>query len=75
MLFNLIVLGGLASAFGYPQILEGVKLALVTLNEVMVMMVTDPETGSLASEYTPLGTIIVVTIFAGIGVYGWKKLV
>ena len=66
LIFNLIVAGGIAAAFGYPQILEGIVTAVQTLNVVL----ENPETG----EATALGQIMLATIFVGIGVYGWKKL-
>lgn len=67
LIFNLIVFGGIAAAFGYPQTLEGVTIAVKTLNEVL----ENQDTG----EATQLGVIISVTIMAAIGVQGWKKLV
>lgn len=70
LIFNIIIVGAILQAFGYPQVLEGITLAIRTLNEVMV-------TANLATgetEWTPMGTLISVTIFAAIGVYSWKKL-
>lgn len=64
-IFNIIIIGALAQAFGYPQILEGIVTAVDTLNRVMV---------NEAGDWTPMGTLISVTIFAAIGVYSWKKL-
>ena len=64
-IFNIIIIGALAHAFGFPQILEGIVTAVNTLNTVMVDDVGD---------WTPMGTLISVTIFAAIGVYSWKKL-
>lgn len=66
-IFNMIVLGGIASAFGYPQVLQGIEMAVYSLNSVL----ENQQTG----EATQLGIIMSATIFAAIGVYGWKKLV
>lgn len=63
--FNLIVLGGILEAFGIPQVLQGVRAALVTFNEV-----TQNSDGTL----TLLGEVTYITILAGIGVYGFKKV-
>jgi hypothetical protein len=57
-IFNLIVLGGLASAFGYGQVLEGVNLAIDSLNNLE---------GNMAD-------ILKVTIYAGLGIYAVKKV-
>ena len=35
-ILNIIVLGGIASAFGYPQILEGIQGAMLTLDAIGV---------------------------------------
>ena len=66
-IFNAIVIGGILDAFGLPQILDGIVTAVTSLNDVL----TNAQTG----ESTDLGQIIKYTIFAAIGVYGWKKLV
>ena len=57
-IFNLIVIGGLATAFGYPQVLEGVTVAMTTLNAVGV----------------EVGDIMKVTIYAALGIYAFKKV-
>jgi len=56
-IWNAVVIGAIAAAFGYPQILEGIKSAVITLNEIGVNV----------------GLIMEVTIFAGLGIYAWKK--
>jgi preprotein translocase subunit Sss1 len=56
-IWNIIVIGAVAQAFGFPQILEGIKLAMLTLKEIGV----------------DVGLIMQVTIFAGLSVYAWKK--
>jgi hypothetical protein len=66
-IFNLIVFGGIASAFGYPEILNGITTAVTTLNEVL----ENQDTG----EATQLGIIMTTTILAGIGIYGFKKVI
>lgn len=57
-IFNLIVLGGIASAFGYPGILEGVNLAIQSINGLE---------GNMAD-------ILKVTVYAGLGIYAINKV-
>jgi len=59
-IFIIIILGAIASAFGFPQILEGIKLAIAELN--------------IALDGTTLGQIMQVTVYAGLGVYAIKKV-
>lgn len=47
--FNIIVVGGLASAFGYPQILEGIGTAVMALGETGVDVGFLLETVTLAA--------------------------
>ena len=56
-IFNLILIGGLASAFGYPQVLDGLALSMTTMNDVGIN----------------LGQIMEVTIYAGLGIYILNK--
>jgi len=56
-ILNVIVLGGLASAFGYPQILTGIGTALAALGEVGV----------------DIGFLLEATILAGLGLSIWKR--
>ena len=56
-IFNLIVVGGLASAFGYPQILEGVATAIKSLGEVGV----------------DVGFLMEAAVLAGLGLSIWKR--
>ena len=56
--FNLIVVGGIAAAFGHPQILEGVGLAIT----------------ALVNAGVDFGFILTATVTAGIGLNLWRKL-
>ena len=56
-IFNLIVVGGLAAAFGYPMILEGVAMAITSLTAVGV----------------DVGFILEATVLAGLGLSIWKR--
>ena len=56
-IFNVIVLGGLASAFGYPQILAGIGTAIQALTLAGV----------------DVGFLLEATILAGLGLSVWKK--
>lgn len=56
-IWNFIVIGALLSAFGYPQMLEGIKLAMITLNDVGV----------------DVGSIMKITILAALGIYALRK--
>ena len=57
-ILNLIVLGGILTAFGKPQLLEGVTVALTTFNEIGV----------------DIGSILKVTVYAALGIYAFKKV-
>jgi hypothetical protein len=57
LIWNLIVVGGVVSAFGYPQILQGIVLAVQALVEVGV----------------EVGFIMTATIMAGLGLSVWKR--
>lgn len=56
-IFNVIVIGGIASAFGYPQILEGIGTAIQALSVAGV----------------DVGFLLEATILAGLGLSIWKK--
>jgi len=56
-ILNIVVLGGILSAFGYPQMLEGVVTAVTALVAIGV----------------DVGFIMTATIMAGIGLSVWKK--
>lgn len=59
-IFIIIIVGGILSAFGFPEVLEGIKIAIEELN--------------LALNGTTLGHIMSVTVYAGLGVYAIKKV-
>ncbi len=56
-ILNIIVLGGLATAFGYPQVLEGIGIALKALGEVGV----------------DIGFLMEAAVLAGLGLSIWKR--
>jgi hypothetical protein len=56
-IFNIIVVGGIASAFGHPQILTGIGTA------IQALMVAGVDVGFLLEA----------TILAGLGLSIWKK--
>lgn len=56
-ILNIIVLGGLATAFGYPQVLTGIGTALKALTAAGVDM----------------GFLMEATIMAGLGLSIWKR--
>lgn len=56
-IFNLIVLGGILTAFGYPQFLEGVVIAVTALVAVGV----------------DVGFLISAAVMAGLGLSVWKR--
>ena len=56
-IFNIIVIGGLASAFGYPEILTGIITAITALSAAGV----------------DIGFILEATILAGLGLSIWKR--
>jgi hypothetical protein len=57
-IFNLIVVGGIASAFGHDEILIGVGLAVQALTTAGV----------------DVGFLLTATVLAGLGLSVWKKL-
>ena len=57
-ILNIIVVGGLATAFGYPQVLLGIGTALKALGDVGVDM----------------GFLLEATVLAGLGLSVWKRL-
>lgn len=56
-ILNLIVLGGILTAFGYPQVLDGVGLSLE----------------ALVNAGVDVGFIMTATIMAGLGLSVWKR--
>lgn len=56
-ILNIIVVGGIASAFGYPQVLTGVGTAVQ----------------ALSSAGVDVGFVLEATILAAIGLNIWKK--
>lgn len=56
-ILNLVVVGGLAAAFGYPEVLNGVGIAIQALGE----------------QGVDVGFIIEATVMAAIGLSVWKK--
>lgn len=56
--FNIIVIGALAQAFGFPNLLEGIVIAVKTLNEVGVNV----------------GQLIYLTVIAGLGLTVWNRI-
>lgn len=59
-IFIIIIVGGILSAFGFPEVLEGIKIAIEELNAAL--------------NGTTLGHIMSVTVYAGLGVYAIKKV-
>ena len=57
-ILNLIVVGGIASAFGYPQVLTGVGVAVQ----------------SLSTAGVDVGFLMEATVMAAIGLSIWKKV-
>lgn len=56
-IFNLIVVGGIGSAFGHPQILEGIGIAM----------------SAITAAGVDLGFIMEATVMAAIGLSIWRK--
>ena len=56
-ILNLIVIGGLASAFGYPQVLTGVGTAMTALTAAGV----------------EIGFLMEAAVLAGLGLSVWKR--
>jgi hypothetical protein len=57
-IFNIVVVGGVASAFGYPQILEGIVVSVTALNAIGVDM----------------GFLLTATVLSGLGLSVWKRM-
>lgn len=57
-ILNLIVVGGVATAFGYPQLLQGVGISLTALGAAGV----------------DVGFLMEATVMAAIGLSIWKKV-
>lgn len=57
-IFNLVVVGGLLSAFGYPDVLEGIVVAVTALTAIGV----------------DVGFLLNATVLAGLGLSVWKRL-
>ena len=56
-IFNIIVIGGLLAAFGYPQVIEGIAIAMLSLSEVGV----------------DVGFLMEAAVLAGLGLSVWKR--
>lgn len=58
-IFNLILIGGILAAFGQPQLLEGIALAVQ----------------ALSAQGVDVGFLIEAVALAGIGLSVWKRVV
>ena len=56
--FNIIVIGGILSAFGYPQVLTGIGTAVQALTQVGV----------------DVGFLLKAVVLAGVGLSVWRKV-
>jgi glucose-6-phosphate isomerase len=56
-ILNLVVVGGLAAAFGYPQVLEGVAIAI----------------NSLTQSGVDVGFLLEAAVLSALGLSIWKK--
>jgi hypothetical protein len=56
-ILNLILIGGLAAAFGFPQVLEGVGIALTAITAAGV----------------DIGFLMEAAVLAGLGLSIWKR--
>lgn len=56
-ILNIIVVGGIASAFGYPQVLEGVGTAML----------------AMTSAGVDIGFLMEAAVLAGLGLSVWKR--
>ena len=56
-ILNIIVVGGIASAFGHPELLTGIGVAIKALGDVGV----------------DIGFLLEATILAGLGLSIWKR--
>jgi len=57
-ILNIVVIGGLAAAFGHPEIIEGILAAIQALTAVGV----------------DVGELLRIVIYAAVGVSVWRKL-
>ena len=57
-IFNVVVVGGLASAFGYPQVLEGIVVSVTALTAIGV----------------DVGFLLSATVLSGLGLSVWKRM-
>jgi hypothetical protein len=57
-ILNIIVVGGVAAAFGHPQILEGIVVSITALESVGV----------------DIGFLLEAAILAGLGLSVWKRV-
>jgi hypothetical protein len=57
-IFNIVVVGGVASAFGYPQVLEGIVTSVTALTAIGV----------------DVGFLLSATVLAGLGLSVWKRM-
>lgn len=57
-IFNIVVVGGLASAFGYPEVLEGIVTAVTALTAIGV----------------DVGFLLSATVLSGLGLSVWKRM-
>ena len=57
-IFNMVVIGGLMSAFGYPEVLEGIVTSVTALTAIGV----------------DVGFLLNATVLAGLGLSVWKRL-
>lgn len=57
-ILNIMVIGGIAQAFGYSQVLAGIAIAI----------------GALGSAGVDVGLIMEATIFAALGLNVWRRV-
>jgi len=57
-IFNIIVVGGILTAFGHPQVLEGIGIALA----------------ALISAGVDIGFLMEAAVLAGLGLSIWKRV-
>lgn len=57
-ILNLLVVGGVASAFGHPQIIQGVGIAIYSITEAGV----------------DIGFLMEAAVLAGLGLSVWKRV-
>lgn len=56
-IFNLIVIGGILTAFGYPQVLEGISVAVT----------------ALVASGVDLGFLMTAAVLTSLGVYTFRR--